>query len=56
MHTSLAIAAILGVVLTVGGILVCRSLLVWMNTPAEVLEDAVTYMRIYCGGVLFSVI
>ena len=43
VHTSLAIAAILGVVLTVGGILVCRSLLVWMNTPAEVLEDAVTY-------------
>ena len=56
VHTSLAIAAILGVVLTVGGILVCRSLLVWMNTPAEVLEDAVTYMRIYFGGVLFSVI
>lgn len=45
VHTSLAIAAILGVVLTVGGILVCRSLLVWMNTPAEVLEDAVTYIR-----------
>ncbi len=56
VHTSLAIAAILGVVLTVGGILVCRSLLVWMNTPAEVLEDAVTYMRIYFGGVLFSII
>ena len=56
VHPSLAIAAILGVVLTVGGILVCRSLLVWMNTPAEVLEDAVTYMRIYFGGVLFSVI
>ena len=56
VHTSLALAAILGVVLTVGGILVCRSLLVWMNTPAEVLEDAVTYMRIYFGGVLFSVI
>ncbi len=56
VHTSLAIAAILGVVLTVGGILVCRSLLVWMNTPAEVLEDAVTYMQIYFGGVLFSVI
>ena len=56
VHTSLALAAILGVVLTVGGILVCRSLLVWMNTPAEVLEDAVTYMRIYFGGVLFSII
>ena len=56
VHTSLAIAAILGVVLTIGGILLSRSLLVWMNTPAEVLEDAVTYMQIYFGGVLFSVV
>ena len=27
-----------------------------MNTPAEVLEDAVLYMRLYFGGVLFSVV
>ena len=51
VHTSLAIAVILGLILTVGGIAVSRSLLVWMNTPAEVLEDAVTYMRIYFGDV-----
>ena len=56
VHTSLAIAGILGLVLTIGGVLVTRSLLVWMNTPAEVLEDAVTYMKIYFGGVLFSVV
>ena len=56
IHTSLAIAAILGILLTVGGILFSRSLLVWMNTPAEVLSDAVTYMQIYFGGVLFSVL
>ena len=56
VHTSLAIAAILGLILTVGGIAVSRSLLVWMNTPEEVLGDAVTYMKLYFGGVLFSVI
>ena len=27
-----------------------------MNTPDEVLGDAVTYMKLYFGGVLFSVI
>ena len=43
VHTSLAIA-------------VSRTLLVWMNTPDEVLGDAVTYMKLYFGGVLFSVI
>ena len=40
----------------VGGIAVSRSLLVWMNTPEEVLGDAVTYMKLYFGGVLFSVV
>lgn len=56
VHTSLALAAILGLILTVGGILISRSLLMAMDTPAEVLEDAVTYMQIYFGGVLFSVV
>ena len=56
VHTSLAIAAILGLILTVGGIAVSRSLLIWMNTPEEVLGDAVTYMKLYFGGVLFSVV
>ena len=56
IHTSLAIAVILGILLTVGGILFSRTLLVWMNTPEEVLPDAVSYMKIYFGGVLFSVV
>ena len=56
IHTSLAIAVILGILLTIGGILFSRSLQVWMNTPDEVLTDAVTYMQIYFGGVLFSVV
>ena len=56
VHTSLAIAVIMGLLLTVGGIACGRALLVAMNTPAEVLGDAVTYIRIYFGGVLFSVV
>ena len=56
MHTSLAIAVVMGLLLTVGGVACGRALLVAMNTPAEVLADAVTYIRIYFGGVLFSVV
>lgn len=56
VHTALALAVLLGLILTIGGILVSRALLTAMDTPAEVLEDAVTYMRIYFGGVLFSVV
>ena len=56
VHTSLALSAILGTILTVCGIAVSRALLTAMNTPAEVLEDAVLYIRLYFGGVLFSVV
>ena len=44
VHTSLALSAILGAILTVCGIAVSRALLTAMNTPAEVLEDAVHNM------------
>ena len=56
VHTALALAVLLGLILTIGGIFVSRALLTAMDTPAEVLEDAVTYMQIYFGGVLFSVV
>ena len=56
VHTALAIAVVMGLLLTVGGVAYGRALLVAMNTPAEVLADAVTYIRIYFGGVLFSVV
>ena len=56
VHTALALAVLLGLILTIGGILVSRALLTAMDTPAEVLEDAVTYIQIYFGGVLFSVV
>ena len=56
VHTALALAVLLGLILTIGGILVSRALLTAMDTPAEVLGDAVTYMQIYFGGVLFSVV
>ena len=56
VHTSLAIAILMGLVLTIGGVACCRALLTAMNTPAEVMGDAVTYLRLYFGGVLFSVV
>ena len=56
VHTALAISVVMGLIPTIGGVACGRVLLEWMNTPAEVLEDAVTYIRIYFGGVLFSVV
>ena len=56
VHTAVAISIILGLVLTVGGVLLSRQILIWMNTPKEVLGDSVTYLRIYSGGLLFNVV
>ena len=55
VHTALAIAAILGLALTGAGIALSRQLLIWMQTPDEVMPDAVLYLRIYAGALLFNV-
>jgi len=56
VHTALALAWILGIILTVGGILFSKEILLWMNTPEEVLMDAVTYLRLYSAGMVFNVV
>lgn len=50
------LAVILGLILTVGGMILSAPLLSWMNTPEEVFGDSVTYLKVYFGGVLFNVI
>ena len=56
VHTTIAISAVSGAVMTVVGVLVTPTLLRWMGTPAEVFPQSVLYMRIFFGGILFSVI
>ena len=56
VHTALALAGLLGIALTAGGILLSKDILVWMNTPAEVMNDAVTYLQLYSAGMLFNVV
>lgn len=56
VHTALAISIILGLILTASGILFSRKLLVMMNTPAEILDDAACYLRIYSYGLIFNVV
>ena len=56
VHTALAISIILGLVLMAGGILFSRKLLIMMNTPAEILDDAACYLRIYSYGLIFNVV
>lgn len=52
VHTSMAIAIIFGVVLGVVGVLFSPLLLRLINTPDDVMDQAVLYLRIYFGGVI----
>lgn len=50
VHTAIAISLASGVLLTVIGILGSRQILVWMQTPDEVVDLAALYLRVYFLG------
>ena len=54
VHTSIPVALILGVICSVCGILVARSVLAWMGVQGDVLELAVRYVCIYFLGTPFN--
>lgn len=54
VHTAMAVTLIGGVALIVMGLIFTRPLLIAMNTPEEVLPDAVTYLRIFFLGSVFA--
>lgn len=50
------LALILGIVLTIAGIVFSPAILRWMRTPEEVMNQSVLYLRIYSYGLVFNVI
>lgn len=53
VYTALINFAVLGVALSIFGSIFCEDLLVLLGTPADVLQDAVLYLRIYFFGLPF---
>lgn len=53
LHTAYAFSIIGSVLITVAGMLLAPSMLRWMNTPTELMEQSTLYLRIYFGGILF---
>ena len=50
IHTSITLALLSGVLLMVVGITLSRQMLVWMSSPADVIDLSALYLRIYfCG-------
>lgn len=56
VHTTIPLALISGLILTVVGILLAQPLLVRMDTPSSFLDLSVLYMRIYFGGMVFNMV
>lgn len=56
VHTALPLALVGGAVLTTAGVLFAENLLSLMNTPSEVLPLSTLYMRIYFGGMTFTMV
>lgn len=56
VHTSMVLAIVSGLALAVLGIVASREILVLISTPAEVLEPAAQYLRIYFLGMPFAMV
>ena len=58
MTTTFLLSMTAGLVITIGGLLCARPMLVMLGTPADVLDDAVLYIRIIfagtCGNVIYN--
>lgn len=55
MHTSLVVSVLLGIFVTVAGILASRPLLEAMRVPEELMEDSLLYFRIRFLSTLFLI-
>lgn len=52
VHTTVAMGILAGIILTVAGVFLTPRLLVWMETPQEILEESILYFRVYFLGSL----
>lgn len=56
VHTAVALSLISGVILTVFGVIFTKQILVWMQTPKDVLSLATIYLRIYFMGMVATML
>ena len=56
VHTALPTALVSGGVLTVVGVVLSETFLMWMGTPEEVLPLSTLYMRLYFCGMIFNMV
>lgn len=56
VHTGIAMSIAGGAILMVIGVVFAPTILGWMNTPEDVIDLSAIYVRIYCSGMIPSLI
>ena len=56
VHTSIAVAALAGILLAVVGNVFAKPLLLWMGSPEDVIDLATLYVRIYFAGMPINLV
>ncbi len=56
IHTDIAFGIICGIFLVVAGSFFTPMILRWMQTPEDIMPQSIAYFRIYCFGIVFSVL
>ena len=56
IHTSMALALVLGLVISIMGYVFAPWLLKKMQTPSEVMPESIEYLRVFSLGLIFNVI
>lgn len=51
--TAFVASGALGIALTLFGCMACRSMMLWIRTPEDILADGELYLKIYVFGLLF---
>lgn len=56
INSAMMISIICGVVISVLGVFGAETMLIWMDTPADVLPEATEYLQIYLGGTVITLV
>ncbi|MBO6176092.1 MAG: MATE family efflux transporter [Treponema sp.] len=56
VHTSMVLSLLSGLLLTFAGVFLSKTILIWMDSPENVLDLSALYLRIYFGGIIPTII
>lgn len=56
VHTTLAISILFGLIASLVGLFFSKTFLTWMDTPADILDKAALYLKIFFCGSIFSMV